>query len=237
LPSLLARVPVVGRFVSEFGAQAVPDTADFMQPERWPDLDWHHLEAHHSLQRAVFERRVPPGESRTFADWRLATQRYQATLLRHQIETLRRLKYRPTGGFCVFMLADAQPAVSWSILDHCRRPKAGYGAVAEACAPVIITAERPDVVYRPGDRVALDVHVVSDLRTPLTGVAAGAVLRWPGAERAWRYEGDVPADSCVRVGRVECALPDSVEPGPVTLDLTLRWGGGSTRNSYTSRVG
>ncbi len=235
-PTLLARAPVVGRFVSEFGAQAVPDTADFMHPERWPDLDWDHLEAHHGLQRAIFERRVPPAASPTLADWRAATQQYQATLLRHHIETLRRLKFRPTGGFAVFMLADAQPAVSWSIVDHRRRPKAGYGAVVAACAPVIVTADRPQVSYRAGTRVALDVHVVSDLRTPLAEVVADAVLRWPGTEKIWRYQGDVPADSCVRVGRVDCILPDSVDPGPLTLDLRLRWDGGGTTNSYTSRV-
>jgi beta-mannosidase len=236
LPPLLARAPVVGRFVSEFGAQAVPDTADFMHPERWPDLDWEHLEAHHGLQRAIFERRVPPGQAGTFAEWQAGTQQYQATLLRHHIETLRRLKYRPTGGFAVFMLADAQPAVTWSVLDHRRRPKAGYGAVAAACAPVIVTADRPLPVYRAGTRVALDVHVVSDLRTPLAGVVAVAVLRWPGAEKTWRYKGDVPADSCVRVGRVDCILPASIEPGPLALDLTLRWDGGGTSNSYRSRV-
>jgi beta-mannosidase len=234
--NLLARVPVVGRFVSEFGAQAVPDTVDFMHPERWPDLDWDHLEAHHGLQRAIFERRVPPAGSPTFAGWQRATQQYQAALLRHHIETLRRLKYRPTGGFAVFLLADAQPAVSWSILDHRRRPKAGYAAVAAACAPVIVTADQPDPAYRAGTRVALDVHVVSDLRTPLAGAVAGAVLRWPGAKRAWRYQGDVPADSCVRVGRVDCVLPGSVAPGPLTLELTLRWDGGGTTNSYRSRV-
>src|SRR3984893_15709538 len=60
LPALLARFPVVARFVSEFGAQAVPETAEFMDPERWPDLDWDHLENHHALQRSIFEQRVPP---------------------------------------------------------------------------------------------------------------------------------------------------------------------------------
>ena len=31
---------------TEFGAQAVPDTADFCEPERWPDLDWDRLGRH-----------------------------------------------------------------------------------------------------------------------------------------------------------------------------------------------
>jgi beta-mannosidase len=236
LPALLARFPVVARFVSEFGAQAVPDSTEFMQPQRWPDLDWGELEGHHSLQRAIFDQRVPPAESASFDAWRTATQDYQATLLRHHIETLRRLKYRPTGGFCLFLLADAQPAVSWSILDHRRQPKAGYRAVAQACAPVIITAGRPDASYRPGGRLSLDVHAVSDLRRPLGAALARAVLRWPDGERSWRYRGDVPADSCVRIGRVEHNLAPSVATGPLTLDLTLEWDGGQATNSYISRI-
>ena len=237
LPGLLARLPVLARFVSEFGAQAVPNSDQFMRPELWPDLDWDGLEAHHALQRAIFEQRVPPDKFPSFDAWRKATQDYQATLLRHHIETLRRLKYRPAGGFCVFLLADSQPAISWSVLDHERSPKAGYWAVAEACAPVIITADRPAESYRAGDQVALDVHVVSDERAALPGAVAKAVLRWPGGEKAWRFAGDIPADSCVRVGRISHHLPISARPGDVSVDLTLRWPDGSAKNSYWSRLG
>jgi beta-mannosidase len=222
--------------VSEFGAQAVPDEAGFMHPERWPDLDWEYLEAHHALQRAIFQQRVPPERSRSFHAWRAATQEYQANLLRHHIETLRRLKYRPTGGFCLFLLADAQPAVSWSILDHERQPKAAYVAVTHACAPVIITAERPEDSYQAGGRLSLDVHTVSDLRRPLSGAVARAVLRWPGGEKAWRYTGNVPADSCVRIGRIDHVLPASARAGPLTINLTLHWDGGQVANQYTSRI-
>ena len=88
-------------------------------------------------------------------------------MIKHHIETLRRLKYRPTGGFCQFAFADAHPAVTWSVLDHDRVPKRGYETLAAACAPVIVVADRPDAVYAPGDDLALDVHVVSDLRTPI----------------------------------------------------------------------
>ncbi len=99
----LARIPRLGRFVGAFGAQAVPDQADFCAPERWPDLDWDHLGRRHSLQRAVFDRTVPPASFATFDAWADATQRYQATLIRRQVETLRRLKYRPTGGFALLL--------------------------------------------------------------------------------------------------------------------------------------
>ena len=112
------------RFVSEFGAQAVPsgDAAAFARPERWPDLDWDELELRYALQKPVFDRQVPPDGYATFAGWRDATQRHQAQVIRRMIEELRRLKYRPTGGFAQFLFADAQPGVTWSVLDHERRP-------------------------------------------------------------------------------------------------------------------
>ena len=62
------------RFVGEFGAQAVPEDAAFMEPERWPDLDWERLAEHHALQQAVFDRRLPPAAFATFDEWRRATQ-------------------------------------------------------------------------------------------------------------------------------------------------------------------
>ena len=45
LAANLRRWPRLGRFVSEFGAQSVPESTDKMEPERWPDLDWDALAA------------------------------------------------------------------------------------------------------------------------------------------------------------------------------------------------
>ena len=63
-PTWMRRLPVLARWVSEFGAQAVPETAAFMEPERWPDLDWERLGERHSLQKQHFDRFVPPGRAR-----------------------------------------------------------------------------------------------------------------------------------------------------------------------------
>jgi beta-mannosidase len=235
-PAMMSRFPVLARFVSEFGAQAVPNSDDFIEPERWPDLDWAALEAHHAFQAKVFEERVPPGAFPTFDAWRQATQDYQARLLRHHIEALRRLKYHPTGGFCLFLLADAQPAISWSVLDHERSPKSGFAAVKAACAPVIVTADRPAESYRAGDRIEADIHIVSDLRAALPEAEAAAVLRWPGGERRWRFAGEVPADSCSRIGRISHTLPSETTAGPIVLELAVRWAEGGITNTYESRV-
>ncbi len=227
-----AAMPRMVRFVGEFGAQSVPNSAGFMHPERWPDLDWEGLAEHHGLQPEPFARHVPPGEHATFDSWRLATQLHQAEVLRHHIETLRRLKYRPTGGFCFLALNDPGPAVSWGVLDHERNPKLAYAAVVEACLPVIVVADRLPADVTAGDTLALDVHVVSDLRTALRGVACSATLRWPGGNHRWAWSGDVPPDSCVRVGTVQFVVPD-VE-GELWFDLTLEHAAVAVTNRYTA---
>jgi beta-mannosidase len=226
LPKAMARWPVLARFVGSFGPPALPATASFMGPARWPDLDWDELERANGLDRATFERRVPPGDHATFDGWRDATQRYQAEVVRHHVETLRRLKYRPTGGFCHALLADAQPAVSRALLDHERVAKPAYGALLAAAAPVIVVADRLATEYPAGATIELDVHAVSDLRRPLPEIEATAVLSWPGGSRRFRWSGGIPADACVRIGEVIATVPNDAPAGPLRLDLTLSWGGG-----------
>jgi beta-mannosidase len=237
LPGALGAWPRLGRFVSEFGAQAVPsDGGDgFLDAGAWPDLDWEHLARHHALQRVFFERNgLDPASFTTFDEWRDATQRYQAELVRRHVETLRRLKYRPAGGFAQFCFADGHPAVTWSVLDHERRPKAALAALTEACAPVIVVADRPDAAYRPGEAVALDVHVVSDRREPLAGLTVTAELAWSGDRHRRAWTGDVPADACVRIGTLSFVVPDA--PGALTLDLTCEGPGVHATNRYESAI-
>jgi beta-mannosidase len=220
LPGFARTVPSQVRFPTEFGAQAVPETDDFMGADAWPELDWDRLAHTHNLQLAIMDRHVPR-EGRSYEEWKAATQEHQARVVRHHIEELRRLKYRPTGGFCQFSFADGHPGVTWSVLDHERRPKAAHEALVAACRPVIVVADRLPATVSPGQALALDVHVVSDRRIDLTG-AVEAELRWDGGAHRWSFEGDVPADSCVLVGTLQLEVPDA--PGPLTLHLRGRVG-------------
>ena len=222
------------RFVSEFGAQAVPESADFIDTTGWPELDWEHLAVHHGLQKWVFDERVPPAEFATFDEWRRATQTYQAELVRHHIEVLRRLKYRPTGGFCVFAMNDAMPMVSWGLLDHERVPKLGWEALRQACRPVLVVADRPPSIVTPEERLALDVHAINDLRTAVDPAVVEIVATWAGGERRWRFGGSIDADECVKVGTIELEVPHTL--GALTFDLTLTAAGISVRNHYASVV-
>lgn len=234
IDKLAKRVPRVVRFLSEFGAQAVPDSSDFIDTSSWPDLDWDELELHHGLQKWVFDERVPPADFATFDAWRHATQTYQAELLRHHIELLRRLKYRPAGGFCMFALNDPAPVVSWSVLDHDRRPKLGWDVLRRACAPVIVVADRPPDASVAGERWSLDIHVVNDLRTPVEPAVVDVAATWAGGVQRWRFGGDIPADSCVKAGRIDLDIPDA--SGTIDLDLTLTAGATTATNHYRTTI-
>ena len=237
LPEFAARLPRLVRFVSEFGAQAVPDAADFIDASNWPNLDWDFLRREHGLQKELFDLHVPPRAFATFDEWRLATQVYQAEVLKHHIETLRRLKYSPTGGFCFFAFNDAMPMVSWSVLDHERNPKLGFNAVADACRPVIVVADRLPVSMEPGQRTSIDIHAVSDLHRALEDAQVMAVLTTTaagGESRQWIWEGDIAADECCRIGAIDVIAPYA--EGQITLDLTLQCGDVVATNRYTSDV-
>ncbi len=148
-----------------------------------------------------------------------ASEAQQAAEVRTQVEVLRRLKYRPTGGFCQELFADPRPVASASVLDHRRVPKLAYEAMAAACALVIVVADEPEPSYRPGARISLDVHVVSDLRVALEGALVtaeltGGPIRGP---LSWAWAGDIGADACERVGVVTFLAPE----GPADLMLQL----------------
>jgi beta-mannosidase len=223
LPAILGALPRLARFLSEFGAQAIPVDAAFCDPGRWPDLDWEHLANVHGLQRTFFERVVPTAGHPSFESWAEATRAYQARLLRRHIEELRRLKYHPNGGFALFAWADARdhPCVSWSVLGHDRQAKPAYEAVADACRPVIVVADRLPGQVAEGTALELDVHVVNDLRTTLRDARVTATLSWPGCSTSWTWTGDAPADSVVRVGAVTAVVGAPEGPGEVHLDLVL----------------
>ncbi len=233
-----ARLPRRVRFVSEFGADSVPTSAEFMDEQlrhhRWPDLEWGRLASDHAYERTVFERLFPPADYATYEEWRDTTQYYQAHVLKVQIETLRRLKYRPTGGFCFSSLADPAPRISSSILDHERVPKDAYRVVKAACAPILVVADQPPDWVNPGDRLALDIHLVNDLREEIDFAVVDATATWAGGEQRRRFGGPVPADDVVKVGTIVLTVPDTL--GELAIDLRMTAGDHRSSNRYTTAV-
>ncbi|MDC3402351.1 hypothetical protein OAX95_00250 [bacterium] len=238
LADFAGRLPRMVRFVSEFGSDSPPADAPFidtqLEAHEWPSLDWDEIQLETGYQRAVTERSFPPTEFDSFDEWRDTLQYYQAHVLKVQIETLRRLKYRPTGGFCFSSLNDSAPAISSSILDHERRPKAAYSAVAAACAPVLVVTDPLPHAVQPGERLDIDVHVVSDLREQLDFAVVDAVATWRGGTQRWRFGGPIPADDVVKVGRIRLDVPDAM--GPIAIDVHLTSGDVASHNHDSTMI-
>jgi len=238
LARFASRFPRMVRFVSEFGPDSAPTSTPFIDEQLrshdWPELDWEQLSSEHGYQQAIFERLIPPADCESYESWRDITQFYQAHVLKVQIETLRRIKYRPVGGFCFSSLADTSPAISSSILDHRRVPKAAFDAVRDACAPVLVIADQPKTWVYPHQKLKLNVHLVNDLREGIEFAVVDVVATWGDGEQRWRFGGAVDADEVVKVGRVDLVVPESL--GPLTFELQMTAGELSSSNHYSTTI-
>ncbi len=128
-------------FPTEFGVQALPNlnspfwaTANTNWPVDSDDPSW----AHAGYQSVFWAGPGvgAPAQFVTLADYVAASQAYQAFFIRYVIDQWRRQKFDPVGGYIHFLFTDGWPAITWSVLDYYRLPKAGYQALAEASRPV-----------------------------------------------------------------------------------------------------
>ncbi len=208
LPEVLHTWPRLATFLGGFGSQTV-------RVGEWDETEptWQ------TAQRGAFEHYQPRRAYRDGEAWARATQMYQADLIRSQIGTMRRLKYRPAGGFCLTALFDAEPDGGFGILDHDRRPKPSFEAVVDACRPVVVVADQLPGTTSCGEQLTVAIHAVSDLRRRIEDVSVRVRAEcgtW-SVERRW--VGDLPADSCEHVGTLDVEVPDIT--GLLTVDVEL----------------
>ena len=223
LARLIRHWPRLGRFVAAFGAQSV---APGEHPERARGID--------GAEADSFDRYVPGTAYADGSSWAEATRDHQAHVLRTSIEALRRLKYRPTGGFCAFSLVDAGAGVGFGLLDSERRPKRAYAAVVDACRPVIVVADPPPPVLDGGEHLVLAVHAISDLRHRLDDVRVVARVTAGGHSWTTAWQGALEADTCAFVGRLRIEVPAG--SGELSVDLELVAAGVAATNRYRCRI-
>ena len=222
LGRLLHWWPRLGRFVAEFGAQAPGEDLSIFRSENdlddttgtddviWPALDWPAISRRTALELPSMRDQVPPGAFADLTEWAQATRDHQAEVIRSHIETLRRLKYRPTGGFAAFALADPAPGVTAALHSHDRSPKPAWAAFTEACAPIIVVTDAPPATVRRGQRFDLDVHVVNDLHRDLDQMKVTMTVSIEGSDRLVArtgWTGAAPADEVVKVATASIVVP------------------------------
>ena len=192
-------------FVTEFGAQALPGVDSLRQmlpPERlWPP-DWKAWAFHDFQYDQTFNvAGIQMGQS--LEEFVNNSQEYQARLLQYAIEHYRKARFRPITGLFQFMFVDCWPAITWSVLDYWRRPKAGYAALQRAYQPVLVVIDHARDVEQCGADMWINLSVVNDLPHAFPGArlhlwledSAGHVVREA------QITLDLPPDSVVDLTR------------------------------------
>lgn len=237
--------PRIIRLVNEYGAQALPDDADFLSQVSemggiWPHLHWKKIQSKFLAITDVLHEHVSPEDYPDITSYAHATQRYQAELLQFYHEFLRRHKYKPCGGAVLFYFADAMPLISWSIVDAKRQPKLAYQVTRRAMQPVQVMIDWPKRCFTAGEKWRTPIYVVNDLSRPLPTM--GLTWQLSSNERVLlrdRGVAEAEADAVSRVGTMVLPIPEDLEAGmcELKLELMLSLANNQTiKNEYVIRV-
>ena len=145
-----------GRFVSEFGMQALPDVATInsymcgIEEGEWhaysSTMDFHNKAFGQVRRMAVYMSENLRFELQPLRMYTYYTQLMQAECLSNAFRAFKRKWVssgkRECGGALVWQLNDCWPCTSWSVADYFRRPKMAYWAMKRELAPLTISVER-----------------------------------------------------------------------------------------------
>ena len=223
-------------FVSEVGAQALPNANSpvWRHLNRgWPVADDDQSWRYAGYQPREFVDAIGAPSSHPSRDGCIrVSQEYQAHLLGFAIDRWRREKFAHCGGVLITQLVDAFPAISAAVLDHARRPKRAFRAVADAFAPLYLTVDLPEndasidglLLRLPRGRLQL-VRIICVSDDP--GRQGQARVRWRiQRERAhqtswWR---ELRAWFAKRrfAGQAAVTIPDQLDPAAVIAEANVR---------------
>lgn len=223
LAPLIRRWPRLGMFPGGVGAESAAGQDWDEDAPHWPGAN-----------REAVDRYLPRTAYADGRAWAEATQAYQADLLRTHIEVIRRLKYRPAGGFLITALADVSVEGGFGVLQVDRREKPAYNVLVDACRPVIVVAEPPPPIVVAGQEMSLAVHAISDLQTPLPDVRVTGRVHGPAWTEQTAWEGEIPADTCQWIGQLTVVVPET--PQQLHIDLELVSGELVASNRYSTVV-
>jgi beta-mannosidase len=221
-----------GPFISEFGAQALPDRealeAMLAPGDLWPPnwRAWAYRDFQYDTTINVAGL-LPDGDPsvaswQALDDWIRRSQTYQAHLLQVAIESYRRGKYRPISGLFQFMFVECWDAITWAVLDYQRRPKAGYHALRRAFQPLLPSIDLRREHAMAGGEIQVGLWLVNDLPRAFDDLSLRFGLRdlrgrvWWSEERAVSH---LDADGLLPVFTIEASgfspwrAPDDAPPG------------------------
>jgi len=221
--------------IVEFGAGSIPvrETLEtFIPPDKlWPP-DWDTWEYHGFFYDLAFGfAKIEMKE--TLDEFIDAYQRYEALVVKEQIEYLRQRKYRPIASMYLYYWSDPCPIMGSGLFDYYRRPYQVYDSMRAVYGRVLISLERDadpyilgrEKVYERGAPFRATVWVTNDVPEPVRGACVswrivsgdtGEVL--VGNE----VETTVGADTAADIDLIAWTIPDAVRPGPHRVVMDVR---------------
>ncbi len=216
--------------VTEFGAQALPNLEamkEILDPEdlwppHWERWAYHNFQYDQTFNVAGIEK------GKSIEEFIHNSQSYQYDLLKYAIETYRRARYNPISGLFQFMFVDCWPAITWSVLDYYRRPKAGFEALRLACQPLLPSIGLPRRKLVPGMKIFHAIYVINDLHRDFQGVNLRISLEDSKERQLMAIERklDIPPDSLeivvqTELGEKEWLVPQDCRAGEYWIKVTL----------------
>jgi beta-mannosidase len=227
------------KFLSEFGAQALPSVASlkkmFKPGQLWPP-DWKEWAFHDFQYFQTFNvARVNPGKS--LAEFVENSQNHQAWLVKEYIQSIRLRKYKPMNGYFHFMFVDCWPAITWSVMDVDRIPKKGYAALKTASQPLLPLWRSIVTQFNPGDTISWGesllegVMLINDFPYGFKGLKVDLKLVGPRENVIFKDTGICnlgpdciakPFEGKVRLSHIKgFAIPKTAKPGEYQVRLVV----------------
>jgi beta-mannosidase len=155
----------MGPLVTEFGAQALPELDSlrkFLSPQAIKKYDWKEWEYHDFQYDQTFNiTKISKGKN--INDFIVASQKYQAEVLRTAIDFYRRKKGDGITGIFQFMFIDCWPSITWSVVDFYGRKKAGFETLKSAYEPLYLSVNLRQDSYLLNSKVNTDLYIINDL--------------------------------------------------------------------------
>ncbi len=179
-----ATIPRLVRWVSDMGAQALPvnDMSDIDRLLSVHGADGDSVRAIH-----------PPTDYEDLPSYALATREHQAEVLKTMIESLRVLKYEPTGGFCAGLWKGAGAGLGRGLKDADGTPRPALATVRTALQPLLPVLYPATATLSARATSTLALHLCNDTSAD-TEVRIVAVIEDQRGRQERQWTGIAPAD-------------------------------------------
>ncbi len=203
-----ATLPRMVRFVSDMGAQALPESLPIDLDEALTTRG-----GEGDALRAV----IPPTTYPDIASWTNAMRAHQADVLKTTIEALRVLKYQPNGGFFAGSWRSAGPGLTRCLIDHDGTERPALHTTRRALQP-LLPVLYPSTSTLPARTTArLSLHLCNDLsddvdveiRATITDHRGVATKTWAGQVTSDAVE--FIDDVAIRGGRIGAEMHVALE--------------------------